>query len=471
MTEVAHIPRAEFAGIAGGTFGPFGFSDSFGAAITLDDVTWLKVTRFASATAATGTPLVNGLDYVVAGLPSTVVVNLQAPQTGLLAAERLVLERIQPRRQGLNVLSGGLRDSVATQDTFDSLVQQIQEVDTKLSWVVGAFDPGFRPTLNLGFPASMRWFALNMAFPGVDGVAGQVLKTDGAGALAWSSDNAGSGGGFGSLYQTSAVNPLKLYTAGTELGFYIDQLDDINIPSFVVAPAPASFFALNTLPGSIGPVGKTLIADGVGGFTWGNGATPIQLTPAIPTPLTLTPDGLGNLNLGFSIPALLLLPGFVAPIVPLGWTSQPFFTTFGNVLPAGIGAPGDVLVATGGGNIIWSPPAAVGLPLFFAFNMLPATLGPAGNTLVADGAGGFTWAPAPGGVAGSPTPIAHGVMQTVTLPMALLTANYNLTLTPVCDPLADVHVILVSRTPTSFTYRVYGQPITGLCWQIVGGTP
>ncbi|HBJ40487.1 MAG TPA: hypothetical protein DDZ20_06935 [Hyphomonas sp.] len=117
-------PRVVYTG--SGTSGPFAVSRD-GTAITFDSNSHIKVTRFASATAVTGTLLVENTDYTLTGGPDNGSITLISPQTALLSSERLVIERVQPKSQGLNLTTGGSFDSSDIEARLDRLTEMVAE--------------------------------------------------------------------------------------------------------------------------------------------------------------------------------------------------------------------------------------------------------------------------------------------------------------------------------------------------------
>lgn len=118
-------PRVVYSG--SGTLGPFAVSKG-GVAITFSDNSHIQVTRFSSATAQSGTVLVEDTDYTLTGGPDAGVVTLISPAQAVLAStDRLLIERIQPKSQALDLSSGGNFSSSAIEARHDREVEMIAE--------------------------------------------------------------------------------------------------------------------------------------------------------------------------------------------------------------------------------------------------------------------------------------------------------------------------------------------------------
>lgn len=118
-------PRIVYSG--SGTLGPFSVAKG-GVAITFSDNSHIQVTRFASATAQSGTVLAEDTDYTLTGGPDAGVVTLISPAQAVLAStERLLIERIQPKSQPLDLAAGGNFSSSAIEARHDREVEMIAE--------------------------------------------------------------------------------------------------------------------------------------------------------------------------------------------------------------------------------------------------------------------------------------------------------------------------------------------------------
>lgn len=118
-------PRVVYTGA--GTLGPFSVAKG-GVAITFSDNSHIQVTRFSSSTAQSGTVLVEDTDYTLTGGPDAGIVTLISPAQAVLAStDRLLIERIQPKSQALDLSSGGNFSSSAIEARHDREVEMIAE--------------------------------------------------------------------------------------------------------------------------------------------------------------------------------------------------------------------------------------------------------------------------------------------------------------------------------------------------------
>lgn len=130
MTVAAVDPRVVYQGTSSGTFGPFAVSNG-GTPIEFQSNAVIKVYRYASITAQSGTLLVEGTDYTLTGGPTNGQVLLTAPQTGLLSAERLEILRDEVLSQDLSLEDAGAFRAADVQERLDTITRQIQDVDLR----------------------------------------------------------------------------------------------------------------------------------------------------------------------------------------------------------------------------------------------------------------------------------------------------------------------------------------------------
>jgi len=126
MTTAAQTPRILYSGTSGsGTLGPFAIQTD-GTDWDFTDNSHIQVTRFGTATTALsgGTLLVEGTDYDIASNEVT----MTSPQTGLLDTERLLIERIEPRTQTLDLTSAAAVKSETLEARLDAVARQIQDL-------------------------------------------------------------------------------------------------------------------------------------------------------------------------------------------------------------------------------------------------------------------------------------------------------------------------------------------------------
>ena len=174
MTVTVQNPRVVFSGSAGGSRGPFELRDTNGNPVQAQKSTHLKVTRYASEAAASGTLLVLGTDYTVSGIPQSPQVLLTTSATGLLESEKLVIEREQPIQQTLHIGAGTPVKATDTERTFDTLVEILQEQAARLNELRSAAGGGFSPDFGISATADTdlaKKFtdALGLALPLEDG--------------------------------------------------------------------------------------------------------------------------------------------------------------------------------------------------------------------------------------------------------------------------------------------------------------
>src|SRR6056297_2836391 len=126
MTTAAQTPRILYSGTSGsGTLGPFAIQTD-GTDWDFTDNSHIQVTRCGTATTALsgGTLLVEGTDYDIASNEVT----MTSPQTGLLDTERLLIERIEPRTQTLDLTSAAAVKSETLEARLDAVARQIQDL-------------------------------------------------------------------------------------------------------------------------------------------------------------------------------------------------------------------------------------------------------------------------------------------------------------------------------------------------------
>jgi hypothetical protein len=114
-----------------GTLGPFSVAKG-GVPITFSDNTHIKVRRYASAIATTGTLLTEDTDYTLTGGPASGQVTLISPAQGVLtSSERLEIERDVPISQNLDLINGANFSSTALENRLDRIIEAIADVDTR----------------------------------------------------------------------------------------------------------------------------------------------------------------------------------------------------------------------------------------------------------------------------------------------------------------------------------------------------
>ncbi|WP_370372977.1 hypothetical protein [Henriciella pelagia] len=219
MTTAAQTPRILYSGSSGGTLGPF--------ALQTDGTTWtytssaqIRVTRFASATAAlsAGTLLVEGTDYDIASDEVT----LTSPQTGLLDTERLLIERVEPLTQTLDLDDTQKIRSTVLEARLDTMERQLQDVNLKA-----------------GRNLKMHWTeTVDVELPPVSTRASKLLGFDASGVpIATAAD--GSDGGAAqpvdatltALAGLSITSNKLIRGTGTDTFDLIDFLDEDDMAS------------------------------------------------------------------------------------------------------------------------------------------------------------------------------------------------------------------------------------------------
>jgi hypothetical protein len=115
-----------------------------------------------------------------------------------------------------------------------------------------------------------------MRFPTVDGSAGQVLKTDGAGSLYWDADAVG--GGTGTANVVSDTTP-KL---GGNLDVNGHSIVSVNNENIILTPNGTGRVVIKGLafPAADGTAGQVIGTDGAGNLVWTSGGGSMELDSA-----------------------------------------------------------------------------------------------------------------------------------------------------------------------------------------------
>ena len=167
----------------------------------------------------------------------TVVHTVAPPSPGMGGPASFRVTRSTPQTQNLNYTRYDPFDSESHEDALDKLTMQIQDLEQTFANLIAT---GAAPnsTLRFGLTGYLE-FGPNMDeyfFPVIDGLAGQVMVTDGAGQLDWGS--VGSGGLIGSI-------------DGSTLRFNLGSGDFVEFLNYL-------------FPSADGLVDQVLITDGVG---------------------------------------------------------------------------------------------------------------------------------------------------------------------------------------------------------------
>lgn len=196
MTLPAVIPRVIITG--SGTRGPFPFVDG-ATSIRVTDASQIKVVRYASADAATGSTLVLDVDYTVSGLPDAPTVTLTASQSVLSSVERLLIERQRPLTQDLNLVTGGPFSSEAVESRLDTIVSDMQNLKAKID---RALLGGWSDTSGLVLPPA-------------EARAGKILNFDSNG-LPTVVSNSSFGDFSGDVFKVDYADLLTGFLVGTD---------------------------------------------------------------------------------------------------------------------------------------------------------------------------------------------------------------------------------------------------------------
>lgn len=127
MTISAVIPDIAFAGSGGaGTMGPFSLVKS-GTPLVFFNNSEVVVLRYSSVTDQTPALLVEGTHYTLTGGPSSGVITLISPSSGLTTNQRLYVTTLSSLAQGLDLVNGGNFSSANLERRLDIIYQILQQ--------------------------------------------------------------------------------------------------------------------------------------------------------------------------------------------------------------------------------------------------------------------------------------------------------------------------------------------------------
>jgi hypothetical protein len=235
--------------------------------------------------------------------------------------------------------------------------------------------------------------ATNLVFPSSAGTNGQVLSTDGSGALSWVNNDSGltvgttaivtgttnsllydNGGILGEITMGTGVAGALSVAAGTPNGFSVlSPSGFLSIAQGGTGASTASAAANNLLPAQTAPLaGYVLSTDGAGNLSWVSNSAAL----AIGTPIT---NGSAANSLlissGTNILAQIAMGSGVAVALAAATNSAGGFPV--------LNGSGATPISQGGTGATTAAGAAN--------NILPAQSAPAGKVLASDGAGNLSW--------------------------------------------------------------------------------
>jgi len=162
----------------------------------------------------------------------------------------------------------GLTSVTSTNYTVSTAIDLSNQADLRFyeATANGANYVGFQAPASIG--SDVLW-----TLPATDGTSGQVLKTDGSGALGWVSPGAASAGGSNTQVQYNSSGTLAgsanftFDGSNVQIGSQGDlRLADSDSSHYVALQAPATVTSsiTFTLPGTDGTNGQALITNGSG---------------------------------------------------------------------------------------------------------------------------------------------------------------------------------------------------------------
>lgn len=130
MTLVTQQPRVVITGNS--SLGPYSLVDENSVAIRFVSTSHVKLTRYSSTTAETGTELVLNTDFTVGGTQDARTFTLIGSQAVLTSSQRIVAERSQTYVQDLDLTTGGAFNAESVETRFDKVAEYLQELKKKV---------------------------------------------------------------------------------------------------------------------------------------------------------------------------------------------------------------------------------------------------------------------------------------------------------------------------------------------------